>query len=121
PWMDARSLMRSACAAVAASPHTAASAARDKKRRNAGRRRYRNAAIMSERRNIQEKALQPTHGLDFVHHALASEFDSGVRHLRGRNGIRARDGTWVHDAGETQVLAAPIDGDLLVARDLEIA
>src|SRR5690606_29193442 len=116
--MDARSLMRSAWLAVASirpSPSRPARSSRAKEAKRIRRREDTMASRGSEWGNVQEKALQPTHGLDLVHDALAAELDAGIRHLGGRHRIAARDGARIDHAREADVFAAAIDGDLLLA------
>src|SRR5690606_12618632 len=67
------------------------------------------------------RLLQPAHGLDFVHYTLAAELDTGVGHLCRGNRVVARNRAGIHHAREAKMFAATIDGDLLVACDLQIA
>src|SRR5690606_2323029 len=47
--------------------------------------------------------------------------DAGVGHLGGRYRVVARDRAGIHHAGKAHVFAAAVDGDLLLARNLQVA
>src|SRR3546814_5734455 len=112
--MDAKSLTRSACTSSGATINSKprpASASRLLCRRKQRIKREFRACIMSvsEWRNIQEETLQPTHGLDFIHGALAAEFNAGVRNLGRQHGIGAGDGARIDHTREADVFTASID------------
>src|SRR5690606_10058107 len=120
--MEARSLTRSACTVPArASAHTAPAASRLATSPDVLKKEEIKADTMSERRNIQEETLQPAHGLHFIHDAFAAEFDTRVSHLSGQHGVRTCDRTGVDHTRETNVLAAPVNGHLFIAGNLQIA
>src|SRR5690348_13281624 len=121
--------MRSACATCSGSSMTAPSTSNQPALRrarrpmpfNPGPEDAEDTIMTSERGNIEEETLQPAHGLDLVHHALATVLDAGVGHLGRGHGTAAGDGTRIHDPREAHIFAAAVDGDLLFTSDLQIA
>src|SRR5690606_41567529 len=61
----------------------------------------------SERRQIQEKALQPAHFLHFSHGSLAAVLDASISHLNREHLVGARDVVRVHHARDAHLLTPP--------------
>src|SRR3546814_18559348 len=74
-----------------------------------------------KRRKIQEEAPQPTHCLHLSHRTVASIFHARVGHLRRHHSVGTGNRARIDHTREPHVLAAPVDGNLLLAGDLQIA
>src|SRR4051812_48792487 len=119
PWIETRSLMRSAEAGGGAAERPAKSTDG-----STARMRKRVIACMAkalERQYVEEKAREPAGLLVLGDRAAAAVFDPRIGELDRLDRVARGELDRVHDAGEADEFRALVDADLLLAAHEEIA